>query len=158
MSDILHPHAGRVIVPGFAPERAVDYNTIEVDDDEDVKVAKVEGWLAKQIGSALAKAYPSRDWGVGVNLAKGETLSGVVTVMCPSLSATKGHVLHISNETAAGLVTRGIRAGGEILERYGITRNRKFDSDALETLDRNPLTDEAISDDARIVMPNGGVV
>jgi hypothetical protein len=159
--DILHPHAGKVIVPGFGKERAVDYNGIALPDGtrvtlDEQRTADVEFWMAKRIGEHLVNVYPGRQWGVKVDLAQAQAQSGLVTITCPSLSQTKGYVIHIRNQTLAELKVRAARAAGEVLERYGVTRARGIDPDVIEKeLPRNPLNDEVVSSDAEIVLPSG---
>jgi hypothetical protein len=119
-----------------------DFNEIHFHEDDDQARAKLEMWIAKQIGDMLVTHYPNRQWGVEV-----DTVGQMVIIMCPSLSLTKGYHLAMKNDTIQALVERCKHAAGEILERYGISRSRVFNPDVLETLDRNALG-EAESPDA----------
>lgn len=119
-----------------------DYNTIDEMESENSKIAKMEMWLAKGIGEQLLNHYPNRQWGVQVNI-QGQT----VIITCPSLSKEKGYYIHLKNETPMELAMRAVNAAGEILERYNLSRARKFDSGIIETLDRDHK-DEVISVDA----------
>ena len=73
---------------------------------------------------------------------------GIVVISCDSLSTRKGYHLHFKQDSIKNLEKRAVIAAGEILERYGISRNRAFNSDTLESLDRT-INDEVISEDAR---------
>jgi len=125
-----------------APRIVGDYNTIDMMEAEDAKVAKVEMWIAKAIGTTLVNNYPNRQWGVQV-----DTQGQLIVITCPSLSKKKGYFIHMHDKNLKDLQKRAIEAAGEILERYGISRARKFDADILETLDRGH-DDEVFSADA----------
>lgn len=138
MSKILIPNAsgklGRQITE--------DYNEISLFEGDDVKIAKCEMWIAKRIGYALVAALPNREWGVRVDV-----LGGMVVITCDSLSTTKGYHLHLKNYTIEGLAEKAVKAGCEILERYNVSRDKKFDPGVIETLARD-INDEAISADS----------
>lgn len=126
------------------PEERVcgDFNEIDMMEAESSKIAKMEMWIAKALGTKLVATYPNRQWGVQVDV-KG----GMAIITCPSLSTERGYYLHLRNDTLDALSARAVTAAGEILERFGLSRARRFDSDILETLDRN-MKDEVISVDA----------
>lgn len=117
-----------------------DYNEINIYANDDANQAKIEMWIAKNVGEALVKHYPNRQWGVDVDIP-----GSMVVIMCPSLCMDKGyHVAMTDDRTIQDLQARAVHAGGEILERYGISRSRKFDPDIIESMDRY-FTGEAIS-------------
>jgi len=131
------------MVKGGAGDRVYgDYNTIDMMEAESSKIAKIEMWMAKAVGTKLARTYPGREWGVQVNV-----MGGIMVITCPSLSNEKGYHLHTMGKNIYDLEAAAVRAGGEILERYGISRRAQFDSDILETLDRD-FKDEVLSADA----------
>lgn len=133
----------RMMVKGGAGDRVYgDYNTIDMMEAESSKIAKIEMWMAKAVGTKLARTYPGREWGVQVNV-----MGGIMVITCPSLSNEKGYHLHTMGKNIYDLEAAAVRAGGEILERYGISRRAQFDSDILETLDRD-FKDEVLSADA----------
>jgi hypothetical protein len=145
MSEIDAP---RLLIPARhqAANRIVDYNMldgIKGMNASEVKTAQYEFYLAHEIGIKLMRAYPQRQWGVVVNLDIGS-----VQITCPSLSATKGYVIHIKRKTLHELQEQAIRAGGEILERFGISRGRTFDPTSIELLPRDER-DEAVSADSK---------
>lgn len=120
-----------------------DYNTPQNMGEETNKYAKAEYWqYAKPIGEKLAQIYPGREWSVQVDLD-----GGIIIIKCPSLSLDRGFILKIPGQTIKTLTHKAVFAAGEILERFNVSRNRKFDSDILEALPRD-FRDEAISSDA----------
>jgi hypothetical protein len=119
-----------------------DYNEIHMMELESVKVAKLESWMAKGVGETLMGVYPNRQWGVRVDL-EGQ----MICVTCPSVSNEKGYYISMVGRSLHDLQEEAKRAAGEILERYNLSRERKFNPDVFETLDRD-LSDEVISSDA----------
>ncbi len=117
-----------------------DYNEVNLLETDDAKRAKLEYWIAKQIGEALIAAYNNRQWEVIVDLD-----AQVLIVKCPSLSLTKGYYLSLGSPVAE-LIVRARRAAGEILERYGVTRGRITDSKMFDALPQ--VRDEVIARDA----------
>ena len=105
----------------------LDYNQIRPGDSHEAQFEKLEYWVAKQIGEDLVKHYPGREWHVDV-----DARNGVVVIMCPSVSTTKGYYLHARKDATQSLVLRARKAAGEILERYGVSRERTIDAVALE--------------------------
>jgi len=124
-------------------ERVVgDYNSIDVMESETSALAKAEMWTAKAVGTKLVKKYPGRQWGVQVNM-KG----GVMIVSCPSLSTEKGYHIYMDGKNIDELCKTALTAGGEILERYNVSRRKDFDPQDLETLDFD-WQDKVVSADA----------
>lgn len=116
----------------------LDFNQIRVTDSHEAQFAKMEYWIASQIGADLVKHYPGRQWGVDV-----DGRNGVVIIMCPSVSLTKGYYIHCRKTDTVPLIQRARLAAGEILERYGVSRARIVDPGAIEALPRT-LKDEVI--------------
>lgn len=123
---------------GRAP--VVDYNEVNLLETDDVKRAKLEYWICKRIGETLIGAYNNRQWEVMADLD-----ARVLVIKCPSLSLTKGYYLSL-NRTMHDLGIAAVRAGGEIMERYGITRGRITDSKMFDALPQH--RDEVIARDA----------
>lgn len=119
-----------------------DYNVAVPEQSHDKKVAAVEFWIAKKIGEDLMHTYPNRQWHVDV-----DTRNETIVISCPSLSKRMGYRLNMKKETIAQLLPRCRRAGGEILERYGVTRGRIIDPYDIEQMPRD-LRDDVISKDA----------
>ncbi len=126
----------------FGREITADYNEINYLELDEVKQAKLEMWIAKNIGDTLVRLYKNREWGVRVNL-EGQ----IVVITCDSVSAEKGYVMHMAHKSIHDLQEQAKKAAGEILERHGLSRSRGFDADIFETLDRD-LRDNVITDDS----------
>jgi hypothetical protein len=133
---------------GAGREISKDYNEIFFTDDDDTAVAKMEMWMAKQIGEKLVEKFPGRQWNVNIDLP-GE----IVVIMCPSVSHNKGYHLHMRQDTITTLQDRALMAAGEIMERYGLSRAKIFNPDDLETLNRIGPDEEAITPDSDGVDP-----
>lgn len=74
--------------------------------------------LAKHSADALDRAYPGHLWAVDVN-------GGVLNIRNLLLSPVMGWRIRVpSVYSASELQTRVLRAGGEILERFGLARGR----------------------------------
>lgn len=134
--------ASGVIVKPYGRHISSDYNEINLLETDDAKQAKVEMWIAKNIGDALVQHYPNREWGVRVDLP-----GQMIILTCDSLSLTRGYYLPMQRDNIEQLRHRAVRACGEILERFNISRSRNFNPDDLETVERD-LRDEAVSADA----------
>jgi hypothetical protein len=126
----------------FGREITDDFNEISIFELSGVKRAKLEMWIAKDIGTTLVKHYPNRQWGVRVDLE-----GYMVIITCDSISLTKGYHIHMLNRSLSQLCDRAKEAAGEILERHGVSRSRKFDADILEALPRD-VRDEVIASDS----------
>lgn len=82
--------------------------------DEAIKAEQV----CKAVGRALVRHYPHRHWYVDVSIR-----GGVVKIQCPAISLQFGYVLHL-NKTPASLEREVVRAGGQILEMFKLSRER----------------------------------
>jgi len=107
---------GRIITPRRGKEFAKDYNAIRLEDSESVNQAKLESWIAKELGSELATLYPNREWGVTVDV-----LGGMAVIQCTDVSRFMGYHVGL-NDTIEVLRQKMKRIGGEILERGNMTR------------------------------------
>jgi len=117
-------------------------NGIDLDNTPDKRTAEMEMTICNRIGFQLVKHYPGREWKVICDIN-----GGMVIIACDSLSNSRGYFLPFDNSTMVELEKRAVKACGEILERFNISRNRKFNSDDLETIERD-FTGEAIASDA----------
>ncbi len=126
----------------FSREIAEDYNEVNLLETPEAQRAKVEMWIAKNIGDALIKVYPNREWGIRVNIE-----GAMVILTCDSLSAEKGYHIHMTGRTIHQLQSKSVNAAGEILERHGITRNKHIDEDIFETLTRD-ISDNVVTEDS----------
>lgn len=75
--------------------------------------------ICKAIGAALRKHYPNRAWYVDISL-KG----GAAKILSPSISMRHGFVVHIHNRTIDEIEKMAVRAGGQILEMFKLSRER----------------------------------
>ena len=126
----------------FGREIATDYNEINILETPDQQRAKIEMWIAKNVGDAVIKVYPNREWGVRVNIE-----GAMIILTCDSLSVEKGYHIHMAGSTIHQIQTKAVNAAGEILERHGITRNKHIDEDIFETLNRDS-GDNVITEDS----------
>ena len=100
-------------------------------------------WIAKRVGEAVAQKYPKREWKVIVDIPNEMLILG-----CDSVSNVKGYHIKMVGRTIKQLQKKALYAAGEILERHNITRNRIFDEDILETLDRDFMDSVITADSA----------
>lgn len=128
-------------------EDVKDFNTIYFTDDDDMRVAKLEQWIAKKLGEKLVSTYPRRQWGVNVDVQ-----GRMIIITAPSLSTSHGYHIAMNGDTIDALERRAVDAGGEIMERYGLSRGRLYNPDHEDALPRN-LRDEAMSPDVEGVDP-----
>lgn len=138
------PAAHRVHFKGAEKGRdsITDYNTPIIGGIDQDRM-RIEFWMAKQIGAALVKRYPNRQWHVDV-----DTRGEVVVIGCPSVSKRKGYRLHINRDAVAKLIARCEHAAGEILERYGVSRSRLIDPETFENFDRD-IYDDCLAKDSQ---------
>jgi hypothetical protein len=89
--------------------------------------------LAKDIADQLEKHYPGWLWGIGVD-SKG----GIVTIRSLRLSAEWGYVLKLDwvQHDPVDRRRRVLKAGGEILERYGV-KARQFNREQFARIRRD---------------------
>ena len=120
-----------------------DYNTIEPTDTIDERRAKVEAWIAKQIGTKLMQTYDQREWKVIVDIE-----NQMLIVACDSISNHKGYHIKMLYQTIDELQKRAVMAAGEILEPHNVARSRKFNPDTLETLQRDAFDNVVTADSA----------
>lgn len=123
-------------------EPVKDYNTIQWDDSEDEKQAKLEFWIAKKIGEHLTTKYKGWSWGVGVDV-----FGGVVKVFCDTLHVKRQVLLHLESKTIHQLCKEAEKAAGEILERFYQPRKKLYVPDYY-AMERDIAGDVKKFDDA----------
>lgn len=90
--------------------------------------------LAKEMADALHQHYPGHLWGVNV-----EGAQGMAYVRLLSVSGRYGFKLRLpANYSASEFRARVVRGGGEILERYRLTRGAA-NADQLAALPKTPV-------------------
>jgi len=92
--------------------------------------------LAKRLAEHLTRHYPGHLWAVNV-----DSHQGVATIQNMRLSGRWGFVLKFPDLTYEDEIAReAMRAGGELLERYRLSRGR-FRPDEYEILRTNKIGD-----------------
>ncbi len=135
----------RSIVGEKGRDPIFDFNAVQIGGSHEIQAEQLEWWIAKQIGSDLMNVYKNRQWGVDV-----DTRNRMIVITAPSLSKAMGMHLHMRDgETMKQLLMRTRRAGGEILERYGVTRARNTDPLIIEEGLKRDSRDNVIAADAR---------
>jgi hypothetical protein len=97
---------------------------IIVPDDADPKRRALREHYAGVLGRTLVDTYPGRDWMVKISQD-----CTVATVFCAQVSLEHGFVLH-TGVVLHELQAKAKRAGGEILERFGLHRGKGDGADA----------------------------
>lgn len=118
-----------------------DCNEINLLETDEVKQAKLEMWIAKNVGTAVSRKYPGREWSVRVDI-RGQ----MVVVQAPALSKSHGYHVAMAGRTIHELGERAVLAAGGILERYRISRARKFDDSVIDALARDHRDDVICKD------------
>lgn len=111
-----------------------DDNQIFITDPDTARFAIANMTLAKILGNAVARTYPNRRWGIHV-----DSENGILDVMCPDVSNIMGYCIHLKLKTIEQLEKECIRAAGEILERFSLSRERNFNRDSVQMLKRTVL-------------------
>lgn len=83
------------------------------------KIAMANESIAREVAECLNKAYPGHAWAVRANVE-----TGLCQVYNLRLSGTWGFVLHLDDLATDPSMKLTIRAGGELLERYNLSRAR----------------------------------
>lgn len=93
-------------------------------DDSAIDTSANDMLLAKEVADTLHRHYPGHLWAVS---AEGRT--GLVTIRNLMLSGQWGYILKIPLIfSASEFAAKVVRAGGEILERYQLSRGRLNES------------------------------
>lgn len=71
--------------------------------------------ICNALAEGLGKVYPGHKWRVVMREAQ-------ITIINPRLSGKYGYTMHMSNLDPEGKAL--MRAGGEVLERFGCTRGK----------------------------------
>ena len=85
--------------------------------------AMAEQDLCRAVGEDLTRAYPGYDWACGVSIQAGTV---VIDLICDKPPALQYHqfMLHLKTLVGPGGQKHALDAGGELLERYGLPRDR----------------------------------
>jgi hypothetical protein len=105
---------------------------IQVVSDEEFRDELRAKELSDSVGLTLAQTYPGYRWRV-----EPHPRQGIVNIRCEMTDASYGYVLKLRNWYSATQWRESvIRAGGEILERFSMSR-RGFDESAFRAAARN---------------------
>lgn len=105
---------------------------------EEAKTYAANRSIAHFIGGELKRHYPLRVWAVQPQVDQ-----GVVDIFLLDATGRWAYTLHLAHKTFEILGREAVRAGGEILERFNLSREKRFNRDHVETLSRN-IRGEAI--------------
>ncbi|MEL7966380.1 hypothetical protein AAG587_08385 [Vreelandella neptunia] len=94
-------------------------SVITFDTPDEAQEALASDRLCRYIGGLLRKHYPNRMWHVHTSVR-----GGVAQIQCPSITVRYGYTLHIHNKTHDELRDGVIRAGGQLLEMFNLSREQ----------------------------------
>ena len=92
---------------------------LRINEETDVDIARIEKWIAANIGMAIEKQYSKRRWGVYVDCH-----GKIVAISCPSISMEKAYHFPMDNMNIHELTKKGVRAAGHILDRHNLSLHR----------------------------------
>lgn len=98
-----------------------------VMDPRELNMSAASLTLAKNVAETLNKHYPGHLWGVNV-----DDRGGIVSVYNLALSGRWGFIIKITDLAGADDMVKVMRAGGEILERYRLSRGAQREGDLNE--------------------------
>jgi hypothetical protein len=103
-------------------------NDVFVVEEADVNEA-LDMEKAKEVGEKLNEIYPGHLWAVAVQ-------GGVLVVKNLAISSFYGFVIkHADSHSSFDLAHQAVIAGGELLERAGIPRDRPWDGRMAQKLE-----------------------
>lgn len=95
---------------------------------EDSKFEKIDAYWATRIGSELVTLYPGNGWEVSMDIK-----NGICNIFNRHMSPTQGYRWLIKEIALPSLTADLKKIGGEILERFGLSRE-KFDADNIREI------------------------
>jgi len=117
---------------------SVDIRTeLTPDMLEDAERKMAADMVCRHLGNTLKQHYPTRNWVVDVRMSQ-----GVAGIFCPDVSLKYGIIIHLTH-IIFDLERRAVMAGGEILERFGLSREQGASNDDVLDLDRH-INGEAV--------------
>jgi hypothetical protein len=108
-------------------------------DGDDVSLAQRELRLAREVAGSLLAEYPNHLWAVQVH-------GGAVIVKNLALHGRWGFVLHCHKIVDGDIRRAAMRAGGELLERWRVSRGAGGASQALDVLSGRDVLDRLPED------------
>ena len=86
--------------------------------------------LENRMGELLSRKYPSRQWYLDANVG-----GGVLDIRAIDISMKYGMVIHMTH-TAMEMEQRVLKAAGELLERFALSRNKNANNEDSDSLKR----------------------
>lgn len=112
---------------------------VDTADLDEMKLTIHNDQICKKIGYAITKVYPDRRWYIRI-FDKGKLAS----IILHSVNQEYGMTVHMLDSEKMN-IRRCIKAAGEALERFNLTRGRSDNADVL-SLVRNTKGDVFKSD------------
>jgi hypothetical protein len=91
-------------------------NVIQLADASELHAVLRTRSARNAIGKALGRAYPQHPWMVAMS-----DDGSVAQIVCPAISSEFGMVIHV-NQINEELERKAVRMGGELLERFRVSR------------------------------------
>ena len=114
-----------------AAEASAYKKTLELEVAQDMTEAEFrlkDRYWAGRIGSEMVRLYPGHGWEVHCNIAH-----GIINIFNRHMTATAGYRLKISELNHIRLTQQLKKIGGEMLERFGLSRER-FEADVVQQI------------------------
>lgn len=108
------------------------------------ETAMADTAMCRAVGEELMQLYPQHRWAV-----QADTFAGVVNVRLLYSGGSKmgqfGYMLHMATLMSGENTARKaiMRAGGELLERYGLARSRGTEESAMRAREHGLIADGA---------------
>ena len=100
---------------------------------EEAKFKKVDAYWAARMGITLMRAYPGHGWEVEV-----DSFQGIAKIFNRHMSPIQGYILKLKEIELATIDKRIVRIGGEILERFGLSRE-VFEADKIRQIQQDTM-------------------
>lgn len=95
---------------------------------EEAKYKQSDAYWAMRMGRILVKSYPGHGWEVEV-----DTCQGIAKIFNRHMSPIQGYLLKLKEIELATVDQLIMRIGGEVLERFGLSRER-FEADKIREI------------------------
>ncbi|MCP4145387.1 MAG: hypothetical protein GY752_08905 [bacterium] len=121
-----------IVIPSMEQQEQIKKNS-EVDQKQWVKDQEfkdADAYWAGRIGSEFVKAYPGHGWEVHVDIR-----NKICNIFNRHMSPTHGYRWKLDEIRVPSLTADVTRIGGEILERFGLSRE-KFEGDKVREIQR----------------------
>ena len=119
--------------------------SVDVNVSSSGETAMADAAICRAVGEELMQLYPRHRWAV-----QADSFAGVVNVRLLYSGGSKvsqfGYMLHISTLMSGENTARKaiMRAGGELLERYGLARSGAVEESAMRAREHGLIADGAL--------------